>query len=88
MGKESKVPVVNDGQIEIGKVMPVDIVLDERFCDGFYFVHALNDLKRMYEDPAVLTERLEALPEDVDVYDSGSRKARRMAKREADKASE
>ena len=67
MGKESQVPVVDKGQIVVGKVMPVDIVLDERFCDGFYFVNALNDLKKMYANPASLTGRLEELPEDVKV---------------------
>lgn len=77
MGKENKEAVVRDGQIEVGKVMPVDIVLDERFCDGFYFVNALNDLKKMFENPSLLTTRLEELPEDVEVYDPGSRKARK-----------
>lgn len=88
MGKENKVPVVQDGQIVVGKVMPVDIVLDERFCDGFYFVNALNDLKRMYENPALLTTPLEELPEDVEVYDHGSRRSRKKAKKEAEKANQ
>lgn len=55
MGKENKEPVVNQGKIEIGKVMPIDIVMDERFCDGFYYVRGLNDLKKIYENPEVLT---------------------------------
>ena len=54
MGKESKEPVVNQGKIEVGKIMPVDIVMDERFCDGFYYVRALNELKRILEHPEVL----------------------------------
>ncbi len=65
MGKENHEPAVRNGQIEIGKIMPVDFVLDERFCDGFYFVNALNDLKKMYLNPVSLTSRLEELPEDV-----------------------
>lgn len=65
MGKENLTPVVRNGQIEVGKMMPVDFVLDERFCDGFYYVNALNDLKKMYMDPASLTSRLEELPKDV-----------------------
>ena len=68
MGKESTVPVVNKGQIEVGKVMPVEIVLDERYCDGFYFVEALNVLKNMYMNPTVLTSRLETVPEDDEMY--------------------
>ena len=54
MGKESVEPVVNKGVIEVGKVMPVEIVMDERFCDGFYYVKALNELKRILEHPEVL----------------------------------
>ena len=50
----------------------VDIVLDERFCDGFYFVKALDDLKKMYNDPSSLTRRLEDLPTDVDVIHPGA----------------
>ena len=72
MGKEGLVPVVRKGQIEVGKVMPYDMVLDERFCDGFYFVNALNDLKKMYNNPTSLTMRLEELPEDVDVIHPGA----------------
>lgn len=65
MGKESLTPVVRNGQIEVGKVMPADFVLDERFCDGFYYVNALNYLKKLYMNPALLTSRLEELPVDV-----------------------
>jgi len=65
MGKESLTPVVRNGQIEVGKVMPADFVLDERFCDGFYYVNALNYLKKLYMNPALLTLRLEELPVDV-----------------------
>lgn len=65
MGKESLIPVVRNGQIEVGKVMPADFVLDERFCDGFYYVNALNYLKKLYMNPALLTLRLEELPVDV-----------------------
>lgn len=54
MGKESKEPVVNKDRIEVGKVMPVEIVMDERFCDGFYYVKALNLLKNILEHPEVL----------------------------------
>lgn len=72
MGKESLTPVVHKGQIEVSKVMSVDIVLDERFCDGFYFVKALDDLKKMYNDPSSLTRRLEDLPTDVDVIHPGA----------------
>jgi hypothetical protein len=49
--------------------MPVEIVMDERFCDGFYYVRALNELKRLMENPQQLLTPLETLPEDVEVAD-------------------
>ena len=86
MGKEGLVPVENGKQNALAKIMPVDIVMDERFCDGFYYVKALNDLKMLLENPAVLKERQEDLPEDPEVVDPYSRKARRAAKAAAKKA--
>lgn len=71
MGKEKMQPVVDDSnQIVPGKVMPLGIVTDERFCDGFYFVSALKNLKKIYDDPHILCECLETLPEDVVTKDS------------------
>ncbi|MBR5706515.1 MAG: hypothetical protein IKX55_02965 [Bacteroidaceae bacterium] len=72
MGKESMVPVVEGGEMVIGKRMPFQIVTDERFCDGFYFVSALRLLKEFYLNPAMLKEPLEALTEDVKVIDRHS----------------
>ena len=72
MGKESMVPVVEGGEVVIGKRMPFQIVTDERFCDGFYFVSALRLLKEFYTNPAMLKEPLEALTDDVKVIDRHS----------------
>lgn len=71
MGKEMVAPVIRNGQIEVGKMMSVDYVLDERFCDGFYFVEALNVLKKIYMNPETLTTRLEHLPNTDDVSTHG-----------------
>lgn len=69
MGKEAMVPVVEGGEIVPGKRMPFQVVTDERFCDGFYFVSALRLLKDFYTNPAQMKEPLEALTEDVKVID-------------------
>lgn len=69
MGKESLVPVVSNGQIVIGKRMPLQIVTDERFCDGFYFVSAMKKLRELYADPSLMEERLGELTADVKVID-------------------
>ena len=79
MGKESEVPVVDDnGQIVVGKRMPVQIVTDERFCDGFYFVSAMKYWERLLKHPAQMMVPPEALAEDVKVI--FGRKAREMAR--------
>ena len=79
MGKESEVPVVDDnGQIVVGKRMPVQIVTDERFCDGFYFVSAMKYWERLLKHPAQMMVSPEALAEDVKVI--FGRKAREMAR--------
>ena len=79
MGKESEVPVVDDnGQIVVGKRMPVQIVTDERFCDGFYFVSAMKYWERLLKHPAQMMVPPEALTEDVKVI--FGRKARETAR--------
>ena len=67
MGKEQLTPVVStDGkELEIGKVMHLGIVTDERFCDGFYFANTLRLWKRIMENPNVLLERLEDIVHDI-----------------------
>ena len=72
MGKEAMVPVVECGEIVPGKRMPFQVVTDERFCDGFYFVSALRLLKDLYTNPAQMKEPLEALTADVKVIDRHS----------------
>lgn len=80
MGKEAMVPVVEGGQITVGKRMPLQIVTDERFCDGFYFVNAMKKLKELLGNPALMKEPLEAVAEDVKVIDRHSFRARNRQK--------
>lgn len=85
MGKESEVPVVNaDGKIVVGKRMPVQIVTDERFCDGFYFVSAMKFWERLLKHPAQMMMPPEALSEDVKVI--FGRKAREVAQQQQKQA--
>lgn len=72
MGKESLVPVVQGKDIVIGKRMPLQIVTDERFCDGFYFVSALKFFKSILGDPFRMSEKMTTLVEDTKVVDKHS----------------
>lgn len=66
MGKEQIKPIVdNNNQIVPGKIMTLGIVMDERFCDGFYYVSALKMLKDLFNNPYKLTEGLEKVEEDI-----------------------
>ena len=76
MGKESKKPVVRHGEIVVGKLMPLDIVMDERFCDGFYFVNAFKQLTALLANPDSMMERLEELPQDTVVKTIFNKKKR------------
>lgn len=66
MGKEHMEAVVNnDGEIVAKKIMKLGIVMDERFCDGFYFANSLRYLKRIIDNLDVLNQPLENIVEDV-----------------------
>lgn len=66
MGKEQFTPVVSvDGKnLEVGKVMQLGVVTDERFCDGFYFANTLRLWRRIMQNPNVLLEELEDIIHD------------------------
>ena len=72
MGKESLVPVVSHKEIVVGKRMPLQIVTDERFCDGFYFVSAMKKLRELLANPAIMKEPLVDVTKDVKVIDRHS----------------
>lgn len=66
MGKEQLVPVVDNKELAVGKVMQLGVATDERFCDGFYYANTLRFWKKIMERPQVLKEKLEKKIEDVD----------------------
>lgn len=57
MGKERSEPVVQCGEVKVQRVMNLGMVLDERFCDGLYFVNSMRAMKAILRNPAVLLER-------------------------------
>ena len=58
MGKESVVPVVEGNEIKKGKMMPLQMSMDERFCDGFYWVCGLRQLRHFMHNPTLLETSL------------------------------
>lgn len=67
MGKEAIVPVYEKGEIKPGKRISLLFVIDERYCDGFYYVKATNYMRLLLKHPEHLLEPLEALEEDTKV---------------------
>lgn len=65
MGKEKKVPVVNDNdEIVVGKRMGINVVTDERFCDGLYFARSFRLVKKILANPSILEAPLDKKEED------------------------
>lgn len=54
MGKESVTPIVRGGEIVKGKILPLKIVMDERFADGMYWVSGLRQLVHFLQNPSLL----------------------------------
>jgi pyruvate/2-oxoglutarate dehydrogenase complex dihydrolipoamide acyltransferase (E2) component len=54
-----EVPVVEDGEIVVGKVMNVNASFDHRFIDGFHAGVLANTVREMLEDPF---EKFDAQP--------------------------
>lgn len=65
MGKERKVAAVEGNEIVPQKHMGFGLVMDERFCDGLYFARSFRTMKKYFQNPTLLEERLEAKIEDI-----------------------
>lgn len=63
MGKERSEPVVQCGEVKVQRIMNLGMVLDERFCDGLYFVNSMRAMKAILKNPACLLEEYK-LPEE------------------------
>lgn len=70
LGKEHKQPVVNEfnDEIEIGKVIKIGAVIDERICDGFYYAKSIKVIRKYMRNPYLLTTKVtDSSNEDVTV---------------------
>ena len=80
MGREKQVPVVENGEVKVGKVMTLGIVCDERFCDGLYYVNSMRLLKDLLSNPDKLLETI-----DLSKYASVNGLAVKRDKKKKDK---
>lgn len=59
VGKEKIEPIVKNGEITTAKILQVGVVMDERFCDGLYFVNSMRVLKKILDEPKLLLTKYE-----------------------------
>ena len=62
IGKEKQQPVVENDEIKIGKVLTLGITVEERYCDGFYFVRSVRMWKKLLETVTDLEKELDIEP--------------------------
>lgn len=87
-GVEKLEPFRNkEGVVEFKRVMPVRFVMDERFCDGYYFATSLRMYQRILHNPKVLLDTLELPPKELSKKEQKAiAKAEKKASKEAEKA--
>jgi hypothetical protein len=65
IGKEEYKPIVENGEINIAKILNLGVVADERICDGFYHANALRLFQKLIKDPTQLEQNLDKIVEDA-----------------------
>ena len=65
LGKEKLEPVVNQasGELEVGKVVRLGLVIDERICDGFYYAKSIKLVRKCIANPELLEENFKLTKE-------------------------
>lgn len=65
IGKERFEPCIDMfGNVEVGKVIKLGLVVDERICDGLYYAKSIRVGTRCISNPTLLEQPLEDLPVD------------------------
>lgn len=75
IGKEKQQAVVEDDKLAIGKVLTLGITVEERYCDGFYFVRSVRMWKKLIENIQELEKEL-----DIEPIESKKERKKRLKK--------
>lgn len=68
MGKEKFEPCVDKyGNIQVGKILKLGLVIDERICDGFYYARSVKVATKHIENPSLLEQPLDHIEPDPEV---------------------
>lgn len=82
MGKEKEEAVVENGEVKSGKVIRFGVTMDERYCDGFYYIKSL----KMWRDFMMNPRKLEVKP-DVEPIESKKERKKRIKNKNKQKIS-
>ena len=75
IGKERQQAVVENDELAIGKVLTLGITVEERYCDGFYFVRSVRMWKKLIENVKELEKEL-----DIEPIESKKERKKRLKK--------
>lgn len=64
MGKDAAEPTIRGGEVGKERIMPLHITMDERFCDGFYWITGLKQLQLFLLNPSVLEKPFDPAAKD------------------------
>lgn len=83
VGKDKDKPVVEDGEVKVGRVLPFGLSADERICDGMYFINSVRMWQILLSYPKSLQSRYVLGSDEPHPYPPLSGKEKREAKRQA-----
>ncbi len=66
IGKEKKLPAIENSEIVPKKYMGFGLTTDERFCDGLYMARSFRQLRKILRNPSLLEEPLDMKVEDIE----------------------
>jgi len=72
IGRIQKMPVVVGDEIVLKTMVEVQVTLDERIADGFYFARSLDILKGYFEDPDKMIDEMNAQADNMTDKDARS----------------
>lgn len=64
--KRTEYEINKNGEVEKHRYIDMNVVTDERICDGFYYASAFKLLRRYIENPELLEQPPEEVFEDID----------------------
>ncbi len=82
VGKERVEPVVECGKLTTARVMELGITMDDRVCDGMYYVNSMRVIQNLFNDPSVLLGSYDVTKAKGYVAPPLTRKQKRVQRRQ------